>query len=447
MEATQPGRFRKRPAAQLRRLGLVLLAAVLVRPALPRHDSRSVAQMCVVLPGQAMGPQTAGSYTYAPTDLLGSGAYAKVFKCQDKSGNIRALKQFFTGDKSVMEREVEVHRQIGKHPNAVEMLEAVDVEGQPGWKMIVMELANGQELGDMLGQRGKLSEAEAKPIFKQLVNVIQHLHSKNVLHRDLKPDNIFVGPNGVQLIDFGSGHWAKDGPLEASNFIGTVQTMAPEVILARGDDFDASDPSQVESRGPEIEYKKRPFGIQKYKAGKDGKGCRVTLVRTASRYPGDPLGQAFLAGVKEEWVVLTVNGQDVTQMSFDDIVDLMGDRLLDNSSRGAFDGSFRVTGNNKGQGAVLPKVVKVELPAKVLYGKMTPMPYGPKADVWSLGAVLYQMVTGKPLATNEPSVLAGRYEPAAGISQQLSGLLGRMLVVDPASRATVQEVMTHPWTQ
>jgi len=144
---------------------------------------------------------------------------------------------------------------------------------------------------------------------------------------------------------------------------------------------------------------------------------------------------------------LTVNGQDVTQMDHDDVVDLMGDRLLDNSSRGAFDGSFRVSGDNKGKGAVLPKITKVELPAKVLYGKMQSKPYGPKADVWSMGAVLYQMVTGKPLATNEPAVLAGRYEPAAGISQQLSGLLGRMLVVDPASRATVQEVMTHPWVQ
>ncbi|CAK0874666.1 unnamed protein product [Prorocentrum cordatum] len=269
MEATRPGRSRRRPATQQAlRLGLALLVVAAVRPALPRHGGRSGAGMCALLPGMAAaGPQTAGSYTYEPTtDLLGSGAYAKVFKCRDPSGNVRALKQFFTGDKAVMDREVEVHRQIGKHPNAVEMIEAVDVEGSPGWKMIVMggpdrqlrrrrgraarligdlaprslsatsagpttarsvrepkELAQGQELGDMLEQRGKLSEAEAKPIFKQLVNVIQHLHSQNVLHRDLKPDNIFVGPNGIKLIDFGSGHWAKDGPLEASKFIGRGQ--------------------------------------------------------------------------------------------------------------------------------------------------------------------------------------------------------------------------------
>lgn len=427
---------RRREPNRHRRVAVLLIAAVLARPVWLQGAGRLCSVMTI-----------GGRYTFSEQDLLGSGAYAKVYKCQDGSGNTRAVKQYFTGDKSVMEREVEVHQQIGKHPNAVELIEAVDVEGQPGWKMIVMELAQGQELGDMLAQRGKLSEAEAKPIFKQLVSVIQHLHSKNVLHRDLKPDNIFVGPSGVKLIDFGAGHWAKAGPLEASSFVGTVQTMAPEVILARGDDFDASDPGQIESLLPEIEYKKRPFGIQKYKPGKGGKGARVFLTRTESRYPGDPLGQAFLAGVEKEWVVKTVNGQDVTQMNFDDILDLMGDRLLDNSSRGAFDGSYAVTGDNKGNNKVLPKVEQVELPVKVVYAKMKPIPYGPKADVWSLGAVLYQMVAGQPLAVDEDAVLAGQYAPAAGVSPQVTALLNRMLVVDPAARADLAEIAANPWLQ
>ena len=71
----------------------------------------------------------------------------------------------------------------------------------------------------------------------------------------------------VKLIDFGAGHWAKTGPLVADKFIGTLQFMAPEVIIARGDDFDASDASQIEST-VEIEFKKRPFGIRKYKPGR-----------------------------------------------------------------------------------------------------------------------------------------------------------------------------------
>ncbi|CAK0789428.1 unnamed protein product, partial [Prorocentrum cordatum] len=253
----------------------------------------------------------------------------------------------------------------------------------------------------------------------------QHLHSQNVLHRDLKPDNIFVGPNGIKLIDFGSGHWAKDPPPRGGGrhradhgagghpgARGRLRRVGPE-------------PGGVQGPGDRVQETTLWHSEVQGREGRKGLPSYTCQDMTASRYPGDPLGQAFLAGVKEEWVVLTVNGQDVTQMDFDDIVDLMGDRLLDNSSRGAFDGSFRVTGDNKGKGQVLPKVVKVDLPAKILYGKMKPRPYGPKADVWSLGAVLYQMVTGKPLATSEPAVLAGRYEPAAGISQQLAGLLGR----------------------
>ena len=151
----------------------------------------------------------------------------------------------------------------------------------------------------------------------------------------------------VKLIDFGAGHWAKTGPLVADKFIGTLQFMAPEVIIARGDDFDASDASQIEST-VQIEFKKRPFGIRKYKPGHNLRHCslhicwapgskdfrlccqvpttRVLASSRSSSSPaiqvvlfaaadhggspllalhsaGDPLGQAFVAGVQNEWVV------------------------------------------------------------------------------------------------------------------------------------------------
>ena len=114
----------------------------------------------------------------------------------------------------------------------------------------------------------------------------------------------------MKLIDFGAGHWAKTGPLVADKFIGTLQFMAPEVIIARGDDFDATDASQVEST-VQIEFKKRPFGIRKYKPGPalravelrsaqmchpvrpgpNNKGARIIEVIEQSRYPG--LARAF----------------------------------------------------------------------------------------------------------------------------------------------------------
>mmetsp|Transcript_181386 Transcript_181386/g.575752 ORF Transcript_181386/g.575752 Transcript_181386/m.575752 type:complete len:136 (+) Transcript_181386:268-675(+) len=133
-------------------------------------------------------------------------------------------------------------------------------------------------------------------------------------------------------------------------------------------------------------------------------------------------------------------------MDFEDILDLMGDRLLDNSSRGAFDGSFKVTGDNKGKGKVLPKVEMADLPLSVEYARLKERPYRPRVDVWSLGVVLYTMVAGKaPFEAKEAVVLEGAYTPLRGVAPELTDLLSKMLVVDPSKRLDVSGVAAHPW--
>merc|ERR1712232_1297388 len=76
-------------------------------------------------------------------------------------------------------------------------------------------------------------------------------------------------------------------------------------------------------------YKKRPFGILRYQPGQGGKGAMAMEVIPTSRYPGDPQGQAFLAGVKGGWVVKSVNGQDVLSEDFGKIMDLLDDEVAD----------------------------------------------------------------------------------------------------------------------
>mmetsp|Transcript_98206 Transcript_98206/g.260900 ORF Transcript_98206/g.260900 Transcript_98206/m.260900 type:complete len:210 (-) Transcript_98206:94-723(-) len=89
------------------------------------------------------------------------------------------------------------------------------------------------------------------------------------------------------------------------------------------------DPAAAAGAAHEITFKKRPFGIARYAPGKAGTGAVVMEVTQQSRYPGDPQGQAFVAGVQPKWVVKAVNGQDVTGVKFEDIMEFLDDEVLD----------------------------------------------------------------------------------------------------------------------
>merc|ERR1711948_95735 len=79
----------------------------------------------------------------------------------------------------------------------------------------------------------------------------------------------------------------------------------------------------------EVTFKKRPFGILRYAPGAGGNGAMVMEIIPKSRYPGDPQGQAFAAGVQSGWVVKSINGEDVSGQSFAKIMDILDDEVMD----------------------------------------------------------------------------------------------------------------------
>ncbi|OLQ13632.1 hypothetical protein AK812_SmicGene2272 [Symbiodinium microadriaticum] len=89
------------------------------------------------------------------------------------------------------------------------------------------------------------------------------------------------------------------------------------------------DPNTASGATHEIEFKKKPFGILRYAPGPGGNGAVVREVKQESRYPGDPQGQAFVAGVQPGWVVASVNGQDAKNIKFEDLMEFMDDEVLD----------------------------------------------------------------------------------------------------------------------
>ena len=93
----------------------------------------------------------------------------------------------------------------------------------------VYELCNGGTLQTLLNKQRKLPESEALKIFKQLLNAFKLLYKYNVVHRDLKPDNIFFKDGTVKLGDFGFCKSLEKTKM-TKTMIGSPIYMAPEIL-------------------------------------------------------------------------------------------------------------------------------------------------------------------------------------------------------------------------
>jgi eukaryotic-like serine/threonine-protein kinase len=116
-------------------------------------------------------------------------------------------------------------------PHVVRIYDVVDEDGRP---CIVMELLRGQTLSQLVRAKGPLSPGEVARIGKALADALQVAHAEGVVHRDVKPGNVFLTDNGrVVLTDFGIATSAGDSSLtETGLLVGSPAYMAPE--RARG---------------------------------------------------------------------------------------------------------------------------------------------------------------------------------------------------------------------
>ena len=108
--------------------------------------------------------------------------------------------------------EIEIMTRLSGHPNVVDLKAAYEDEN---YVHLVMELCAGGELFNQLEKHGKFSEAEAKVIFRHLMEVVMYCHDKGVVHRDLKPENILLATKAlsspIKLADFGLATYIKQG--------------------------------------------------------------------------------------------------------------------------------------------------------------------------------------------------------------------------------------------
>jgi len=121
------------------------------------------------------------------------------------------------------------------HPNIVTVFDLGDADGQ---LFIVMELLEGSELREIIAAKRALPLTEKLALMTQVCEGLQYAHQKGIVHRDVKPANIFVRPNGqVKILDFGIARIeATDANLTRTGLlVGTLQYIAPERVRGRGD--------------------------------------------------------------------------------------------------------------------------------------------------------------------------------------------------------------------
>jgi serine/threonine-protein kinase len=179
---------------------------------------------------------------YDLQELLARSGMASIFKALDRSsGKTVAVKVphlQYESDIAFFQR-FEREEQIGQkldHPNIVRVL-------SPEKKSriyLVMDYAEGKSLRAIQGAKGKFEVAEALGIASQIAEALVYLHSQGVVHRDLKPDNVLLTPDGqIKLLDFGI---AMDEAARRLTWfglsppVGTPDYMAPEQVRGkRGD--------------------------------------------------------------------------------------------------------------------------------------------------------------------------------------------------------------------
>ena len=164
--------------------------------------------------------------------LLGAGASGRVFVATDEvAGRQVALKMFFAANARggpAYERFVREARLAStlRHPSLVEVY---DVSVDRGF--LVMELLPGGSLAQRLAQGEKLAAAQIRRMALDLVAGLEAAHHRGVVHRDVKPANIFFDARGTaKLGDFGVAHLVDLGQTQTGGLIGTLAYMSPEQI-------------------------------------------------------------------------------------------------------------------------------------------------------------------------------------------------------------------------
>jgi len=260
-------------------------------------------------------------YRYLLSEQIGEGAVATIWRAfdlvEDRSVAIKLLKDILDPeDAARLQMEVSIVARL-RHPNVIRFLDQGVTDR--GRRYVVMELLEGESLRDKLHDELVLSIEEGLPILTQMVSALYEAHKAKVVHRDVKPENVFLvfRPEGtlVKLLDFGMAKVMGGGEPSltwSGVLFGPPHYMAPERI--RGEEArPASDIYSAAIIAFEMFCGHRPFDgrtaedvMRQHLLGQPPRPCRhipkkiATLVSDAMSLKPEnrPTSEQMLAGLQ-----------------------------------------------------------------------------------------------------------------------------------------------------
>ena len=169
---------------------------------------------------------------YHVEETIGTGAMGTVMLARDtlldRRVAVKVLADNLAGDDAFRQRFLREARLAARlsHPNIVQVFDAWE-DGRP---FLVMEYVDGETVADRLSRGTGFSDNEVLALAADLSAGLAHAHAMGIVHRDVKPHNVLIGPDGVsKLTDFGIARALEDQCLtDIGTVLGTARFMAPE---------------------------------------------------------------------------------------------------------------------------------------------------------------------------------------------------------------------------
>ena len=181
------------------------------------HPSKSIGHYII---GKTIGEGTFGKVKLGTHILTGDKVAVKMLE-KERITDVADVER--------VSREIYILKLI-RHPNIIQLYEIIET---PKQLYLIMEYANGGELFDYIVEKNRVDENEACNFFQQIISGIDYIHKLNIVHRDMKPENLLIDDKkNIKIVDFGLSNTFKDNEL-LKTACGSPWYAAPEMIAGK----------------------------------------------------------------------------------------------------------------------------------------------------------------------------------------------------------------------